>query len=184
MREASWDSGALAHGGRTASEFSAVEQYFFNGTSWVLRWLCRLISLKQWATVKCVKLTHFFRQTFFRLNLILLFKNPQQEGGKNKKKRRFPEMYFLDRHSLVVFECHIVWACMGEATLNDVECFMAPCLCVNPSPVLLWDSERRGSSTAAGSVDQGVTRSRPLLTFKGALFQNATYLPCYYRRSI
>lgn len=101
----------------------------------------------------------------------------QKFPTRRRKKRTFPEMYFLDQHSLVVFECHIVWACMGEGTLNDVECFMAPCLCVNPSAVLLWDSDRRGSSTAAGSEDQGVTQSRPLLTFKGALFQNATYLP-------
>lgn len=84
-------------------------------------------------------------------------KFPTRRRGE---KRRFPEMYFLDRHSLIVFECHIVWACMGEGTLNDVECFMAPCLCVNPSPVLLWDSDRRGSSAADGSDDQGVTQSR------------------------
>lgn len=77
----------------------------------------------QWVTVKCVKLNHFFPP---------LPPPPHSTFHYSQKKKRFPEILPGPTFSCC-FECHIVWACMGEETLNDVECFMTPCFCVNPS---------------------------------------------------
>ena len=48
---------------------------------------------------------------------------------------------------------------------------------VSVSPVLLWDSDRRTSSTNAGSDSVGVTQSLATLNIWGASFQNVMYQP-------
>lgn len=113
---------------------------------------------------------------FFPTLLFPLFYSPPFISlFPRKKRKRFPEKCTSWIDILLLFWMSRCLTCAGEETLNDVECFMAPCFCFSPS--------RCRSETLIGEphlrlADQTAEEQRrAALNIQAALFQNATYLP-------
>lgn len=116
---------------------------------------------------KCVKLNHsskFFPSTF--------------HYSYDKKKKRFPEMCFLDRRSLVVLNVTLSMLAWERRLWMMLNVLWHPAfVSVLPRAALRLRGENLVYCTTAGSDSVGGTRRLATLNIWGALFQNVMYQP-------